>query len=166
MCIRDSIVNVNTLEDRQLTRSGRRPIYGGHPRWDREGKSIVFFGGGCNGHCLEIYRVFPDSTDYIQLTHTGWSNESPHWWYLHGEEVVFTSIDSKRRRMEYVLNLETGSIRCFSVGDRLENLRPFDFSPDGTMLVTTRTDTTGTIGVLWVLDLETGEWHQLTAPPL
>jgi Tol biopolymer transport system component len=161
------VVNVNTLEDRQLTRSGGRPIYGGHPRWDREGKSIIFFFGDIETHntSLEIFRVFPDSTDYIRLARTGWNNEWPHWWYLHGEEVVFTRNERDYHDMEYVLNLEDGSIRCFSSGTRLENLRLFDFSPDQTKLVTTRRDTTGTIGVLWVLDIPTGRWTQLTAPP-
>jgi Tol biopolymer transport system component len=157
------VVNVNTLEDRQLTRRGGLIIAGGHPRWDREGKSIILAKGA---HGSEVFRVFPDSTDYIQLARTGWNNEWPHWWYLHGEEVVFTSIDPERRRMEYVINLDDGSIRCFSSGTRLENLRLFDFSPDQTKLVTTRRDTTGTIGVLWVLDIPTGRWTQLTAPPL
>lgn len=161
------IVNVRTLEDRQLTRKGGLPIYGGHPRWDREGKSIIFFKGPETGElCLEIFRVFPDSTDYIRLTKTGWSNEFPCWWYLHGEEIVFTRMEREFRRMDYVLNLADGSIRCFGSAGEPLNVLPFDFSPDQTKLVTTRMDTTGTIGVLWVLDIPSGQWHQLTAPPL
>jgi hypothetical protein len=68
--------------------------------------------------------------------------------------------------MEFVLNLDDGSIRCLSAGGRPINVRAFDFSPDHTKLVTTRADTTGTIGVLWVLDIPSGRWTQLTAPPL
>jgi len=157
------IVNVNTLEDRQLTRRGGLMITGGHPRWDAAGESIVLSKGA---YSLELYRVFPDSTDYIQLTRTGWDNKNPRWWYLHGEEVVFTRAEREHRNMEYVLNLDDRSIRCFSAADQLVNLRAFDFSPDQTKLVTTRADTTGTIGVLWVLDIPTGQWTQLTAPPL
>lgn len=162
------VINVNTLEDRQLTRCGGRPIYGGHPRWDACGKSIVFFMGDpeTGNTSLEIFRVFPDSTDYIRLARTGWSNLDPHWWYLHGEEVIFTCIEQEHKNMEYVLNLGTGKIRCLALFDEPINIRPFDFSPDQTKLVTTGMDTTGTIGVLWVLDIPSGRWTQLTDPPL
>ncbi len=156
------VVNVRTLEDRQLTRRGGLIIAGGHPRWDHEGRSIVVFRGR---HDLELFRVFPDSTDYIQLTRTGWDNEAPTWWLLHGEEVVFTRVD-EREDMEYVIDLDTGRVRCFSSNGEPVNLRAFDFSPDHTKVVTTRADTTGTIGVLWVLDIPSGRWTQLTDPPL
>jgi Tol biopolymer transport system component len=160
------VVDLRTMEDRQLTRRGGRKIAGGHPRWDATGESIVFFSGDpeTGNRSLEIFRVFPDSTDYIRLARTGWDNEAPCWWYLHGEEIVFQRSDGED--MEHVLNLDNGSIRCFSSIGRPVNLRAFDFSPDYTKVVTTRVDTTGTIGVLWVLDIESGRWTQLTAPPL
>jgi Tol biopolymer transport system component len=160
------VVNVTTLEDRQLTRRGGRIIAGGHPRWDATGESIVFFSGDpeTGNRSLEIFRVFPDSTDYIRLARTGWRNKDPHWWYLNGEEVVFRRSDVGD--MEFVLSLDDGSIRCLSAGGRPINVRAFDFSPDHTKLVTTRADTTGTIGVLWVLSIPSGRWTQLTAPPL
>ncbi len=160
------IVNVNTLEDRQLKTGKGHPIYGGHVRWDREGRSIIFHLGDpeTNNTSMEIFRVFPDSTEYIRLTRTGWDNFWPNWWYLNGEEVVFTRRDRGYRGMEYVVNLENGSIRCFSAGGRPVNLFFYDFSPDQTKLVTTLLDSTGKWGVLWVLDIPTGQWHQLTEP--
>ncbi len=162
------IVNVNTLEDRQLTRKGGRIIAGGHPRWDAAGRSIIFSCGDAEtrNRSMEIFRVFPDSTDYIRLTRTGWLNEWPCWWYLHGEEIVFTPAGREYRNMEYVVNLHDGQIRCFASAGHPLNIGVFDFSPDQTKLVTTRADTTGTIGVLWVLDIPTGRWTQLTDPPL
>lgn len=73
------VIDVASLEDTPFrTRSGKM-LYGGGPAWDPVGQSIIYTRYLHATGGLEVFRVYPDSSEEIQVTDLGWGCEYPKW---------------------------------------------------------------------------------------
>jgi len=163
-------VDLTTGENLPIRRQGGGVIYGGHPRWHPDGGSIVFFFGDwtTGNQSTEIFRVFPNASDYIFLTRLGWQARDPHW-FRGGDQVVFRAQPAGKIDT-YVMDADGSSVQRFLSDDQPTGFLggAFDFSPDGTSVAISQRDASGGYVVLWIIELTAaGEFprRQLTFPP-
>lgn len=164
------VVDIVTLQRRALLMADGRPLGGGGMRWDRAGASFVYTRTDHGTHGLEVFRVWPDFSKEIRLTHRGWECENPAW-FPNGREVIFRISGSGPPNPPYlswwVVDVDGSEPKQFLDG-KVRIGPTCALSPDGTGVVFSRLSNCGTYLALWIVRFqgdEILEERQITGLP-
>jgi dipeptidyl aminopeptidase/acylaminoacyl peptidase len=144
-------------------------VAGTHPRWSRDGSSIVFTEN--TTYSLRVSLVRQDGTGLLPLAipSDGILYDYPQWYYRRatGSSQVLFEVSSGPTRPTYVIDSDGTGLRRWT-----RRLGPFDaISPDGSHVAIVFAEPSDSLGVLFITQTDDAcgaAYRQLTAwrPPV
>jgi len=164
------IVDTVTLSDRSLRHDGHQ-AYGGNPQWSPDSSSIVFWygtflkPGESPDMAIHLYTLGVDGSGYRDLT-AGSPNDHdyPHW-ISGGREIIYEKYAEHTHNvhMTAVMDAATAVSKSWPIDLRFPR---GVISRDGSHVVFSAADQTGTYGVLYMqeaTDATGATRHQITS---